>query len=331
MRLVNGTVAIILLSAAVGSATAGEPAAYLGQTPPGTDPKLFAPGVVSTGMFERDIAISPDGGEIYFTVAGYRYAYSAISVVRRVDGAWKAPEVASFSGSGGGDGEPCLAPDGSRMLFYSTRPHPGSALPAPNDLWSAARAPDGWSAPVPLGPPVNTDGSEYFPSLARDGTLYFTRQPKGERSHFIYRSRLVDGRYGEPEKLPAPLNAAPQQFNAFIAPDQSYLVVCIAGRPDSLGGTDYYVSFHNADGTWTEPANLGPRINTAGDGEYSPYVSPDGKYFFFMSSRSRTAQELFPGRLSYRDLARAWNEPGNGAADVYWVDASVITALRPAR
>lgn len=325
--LVRVLIAILLPAVAL----AAEPPAYLGQAPPGSEPKLFAPGAVSTGMFERDIAISPDGGEIFFTVAGYRYAYSAINVVRRVDGVWTAPEVASFSGSGGGDGEPSLSPDGSRMLFYSSRPHPGSTLPAPNDLWSSTRTPEGWSAPAPLGPPINTDGSEYFPSLARDGTLYFTRQPKGERAHSIYRSRLVDGRWAEPEKLPPPLNAAPQQFNAFVAPDQSYLVVCIAGRPDSLGGTDYYVSFRNADDTWTEPTNLGPRINTAGDGEYSPYVSPDGRYFFFMSSRSRTTQELFPGRLTYRDLLRAWNEPGNGAADVYWVDASVITALRPAR
>ena len=73
------------------------------------------------------------------------------------------------------------------------------------------------------------------------------------------------------------------------------------------------------------------RINTAGDNEYSPYVSPDGRYFFFMSSQTRSTRELFPGPLTYRDLLRVWDEPGNGNADIYWVDASFITALRPGR
>lgn len=334
MRSRHQSLGIVLLAAGASLAAAGQPPAgdYLGQAPPGPEPKLFAPGIVSTGMFERDIAITPDGNEIYFTVAGTRYAYSAIVVVRRVKGKWTAPEVAPFSvDAGATNGEPCVAPDGSQLVFLSTRHHDGSTLLAPNDLWVAKRTDDGWAAPVALGPPVNSDGSEYFPSLARDGTLYFTRQAKGERAHFIYRARLVDGRYTEPEKLPAQVNAAPQQFNAFVAPDQSYLIVPMAGRADSLGGTDYYVVFHNPDDTWTEPINLGPRINTEGDNEYSPYVSPDGKYFFFMSSRARPTRELFLGPLTYRDLLRAWGEPGNGSADIYWVDASFITALRPGR
>ncbi len=42
---------------------------YLGQEPPGFEPRLFAPGVVSTGLATRDIAITPDGNELYFSVA----------------------------------------------------------------------------------------------------------------------------------------------------------------------------------------------------------------------------------------------------------------------
>ena len=44
---------------------------------------------------------------------------------------------------------------------------------------------------------MNTEGSEFFPSVTADGTLYFTRDEE-YRSSFIYRSRLVDGRYTEP-------------------------------------------------------------------------------------------------------------------------------------
>ena len=42
---------------------------YLGETPPGLTPELFATGLVSTGGFERDVAITPDSQEIYFGLA----------------------------------------------------------------------------------------------------------------------------------------------------------------------------------------------------------------------------------------------------------------------
>ena len=39
---------------------------YFGQAVPGDSARLFAPGIISTGMDERDFAITPDGNEIFF-------------------------------------------------------------------------------------------------------------------------------------------------------------------------------------------------------------------------------------------------------------------------
>ena len=39
---------------------------FLGQDPPGLQPEVFAPGVISTGLAERDVAISPDGRYFLF-------------------------------------------------------------------------------------------------------------------------------------------------------------------------------------------------------------------------------------------------------------------------
>ncbi|MFC1639236.1 hypothetical protein ACFL3B_00565 [Gemmatimonadota bacterium] len=41
---------------------------YLGQTPPGNTPEIFAPGIISTGMNEVEAAFSPDGTELYKTL-----------------------------------------------------------------------------------------------------------------------------------------------------------------------------------------------------------------------------------------------------------------------
>jgi len=199
---------------------------YLGQEPPGAEPRLFAPGIVSTGLTDRDVAMTPDGNEFYFTAAvGNRFHRSAIVVVRRVEGRWMAPEVAPFSGRYT-DMEPAISADGSRFFFMSKRPRTGSAEEDANeDIWSMERQGDGWGEPQNLGAPINTDVPEFFPSVTRDGTLYFTRRDDG-RSESIYRSRWLDGRYQEPERLGEEVNSAPTQFNAFIAPDESYLIVC---------------------------------------------------------------------------------------------------------
>lgn len=42
---------------------------YLGQKLPGIIPELVASGIVCTGITERDIVVSPEGKEIYFSVA----------------------------------------------------------------------------------------------------------------------------------------------------------------------------------------------------------------------------------------------------------------------
>jgi tricorn protease-like protein len=70
-------------------------------------------------------------------------------------------------------------------------------------------------------------------------------------------------------------------------------------------------------------------VNTEGGVEYSPYVSPDGEYFFFMSSRMRPADERAEDRLTYAVLEQRHNQPRNGNSDIYWIDAGFIEELRP--
>jgi hypothetical protein len=253
-----------------------------------------------------------------------------------VDGVWSEPEVTPFSqDSRFFNLEPAIAPDGSRFFFLSTRipegrePEPGEIRSWTNqDIWVMDREGDQWGEPYNLGPPVNTSAPEFFPSLARDGTLYFTRGSEDGAESYIYRSRFVDGAYQEPERLGPQVNSTSNQFNAFIAPDESYLILSTAGRPDTRGGTDYYVVFRKPDDTWSEPVNLGEKVNTRLDAEYSPYVSPDGKYFFFMAARPRP-DEAIPDTLSWEFLQRFRAEPGSGNAAIYWMDAGFIQALRP--
>lgn len=313
----EGHAAIVRLLEARGARGGPTPPApagpYLGQGHPGMTPTLFAPGFVSIEKRELNAAFSPDGREFYFardrTPRG-----TAILVTERVDDRWSRPAVASFSKGSASDVDVFIAADGSEAFFCSNRPAPvalenggreAAARRADSDIWVACRVGGGWGEPEPLGKTVNSDADDYYPTLAGDGTLYFSsNRPGGLGANDIYRSRRDErGRWTTPENLGPPVNTAGREFDPFIAPDQTWLVFA-SERPGGHGAADLYVSFRKPDGSWEEPTNMGPAINTV-ESEYTPMLSPDGRFLFFTR-----------GRLGYDDI--------------YWVDARVLGALAPA-
>lgn len=303
---------------------------YLGQPLPGSEPQLFAGGVVSTGLDERDVTMTPDGKELYFTAqVGGNGLFSAILVTRQVEGKWTPIEVAPFSGQYL-DLEPAISPEGGKLFFVSNRPRPGSdQLSGSEDIWVMDREGDGWGEPHNLGPPVNTDQPEFFPSVTRDGTLYFTGRD-ADGGEAIFRSRPAAGGYATPQRLGPEVNSGQARFNAFVAPDESFVIVSVIGGKGSLGGPDYYVVFRSADDRFHEPIHLDDRINTPTGAEWSASLSPDGKVLFFMSSRSVIQDHVAPRRMSHDEIWRLHGLAMNGSSDIWWVDAGLIAALRPA-
>jgi len=301
---------------------------YLGQTPPGTEAELFAPGVVTTGIFTRDIAMTPDGNEVYFGVVFGRYQFYTIMVTKLVDGNWTEPRIAPFCGKYN-EMEPAISPDGQKFYFFSFRPLDGEGeSKEESDIWVMDREGDGWGEPYNLGLPVNTERSEFFPSVTQDGTLYFTRDGEN-RSSEIYRARPVEGGFAEPERLGPEVNATHGQYNAFIAADESYLIYSSALGEGGTGGEDYYISFRDPDDNWTGPINMGPRVNTEGGSEHSPFVSRDGKYFFFMAARNVFDDGMPEEVRTLSQMQDLHAKPEGGQPGIYWIDAAFIEELRP--
>lgn len=317
---------VLILQTKSFSQTASEK--YLGQEPPGMTAKIFMPSLVSTGLPTRDMAITSDGKEMYFTVHGSTYLFSVILYSKFVDGKWQKPEVAPFAKNPKyAYTEPCISPDGKKMYFVSNR---SKASPTGEkesyDVWVMDRVNDGWSEPVNIGEPINSSTDEYFPSVTINGTMYFTREA-ADRSNAIYRSKLVDGKYSAAEKLSEQINFGADRFNAFIDPEEKYIIVSVFRAKDGKGAADYYIVFRNSDDTWQNPINMGDKINSKFN-EYSPYVTRDGKYFFFMSMKPD--ENLFKENesYSYDRLQKIHNSPGNGSNTMYWIDAGIINELK---
>jgi len=282
---------------------------------PLSEPTLFAEGVVSTGEYESHPAFTPDGKVLYFVRSTPQFTDWTIYVTAHADGRWTPPKVAPFSGKDR-DADPFITTDGNQLYFISDRPV-DSKPKEDMDIWVMDRTKDGkWSEPRNLGAPINTSASEWFPTVAANGSLYFgSGRPGGRGKTDLYRARRKDGKFAEPENLGPNINSAAEEFEGCIAPDESFLVFMAAGHPDSLGGGDLYISYQK-DGKWTAAKNLGPKINGPGL-EISPYFSPDGRYFFYSSAR----------RSKDAPMEKRPDRARNGLGDIYQMDLSALHKL----
>jgi Tol biopolymer transport system component len=242
-------------------------------------PEVFAPGIVSTAQGEFNAAFSPDGKEFYFSVnePGGRETMKFMTLE---NDRWTPPRPVPFV-SRQNDCDPIFSYDGTKLYFISTRPKKDRGRSRDWDIWYVERTQAGWSEPINIGPPVNSEVDEYYVSHTKDGTIYFASNRAGGLGSFdIYRSRLMDGQYARPENLGGAINTKHLEHDPFIAPDESYLLFASVDRPGGFGTGDLYISTRRKDGSWSKAKNLGKVFNTNGY-DFCPIVSPDGKYFFF--------------------------------------------------
>jgi Tol biopolymer transport system component len=279
--------------------------------------EVFAEGSVSTYMNERDFAISPDGTEIFFTVSTPKSSFQTIVFVRKIkEGEWTKPEIVSFAGSYS-DLEPAFSADGKTLFFSSNRPIEGSAA-KDFDIWKVTRTTQGWSSPINLGAPINTKEDEFYPSIARNGNLYFTAQySKGIGKEDIYLSYLKDNTYQEPVALDSAVNSKLYEFNAYVSPDENYILFTSYGRKDDTGGGDLYISVKE-NGKWKPATNL-KELNSA-QLDYCPSVFPDGNILFITSERHSLPVSFSTNKATFDMVKSAYTKTLNSTGNIYWID-----------
>jgi len=285
---------------------------------PADTPRLFAEGILTDGLSNRDFTISPQGDEIFFTLQQPRFVTSTILRIQKKNGKWGQPEVASFSGRYR-DLEASFAPDGKTIYFSSDRPLNDTIAKKDFDIWRVKRDKTGnWGQPENLGLEVNSAKSEYYPSAAKSGNLYFTVEADyGKGSEDIVVCKPTATGYTKPESLPEKINTKYDEFNAFIDPDEQFIMFSCYGRADDMGHGDIYISRKDKSGNWLPAKHLPAPINSTAL-DYCPYVTADKKYLIFTSNRINS--QLSNGQTkAYQQLQALLNSPGNGWDDIYWV------------
>jgi Tol biopolymer transport system component len=294
---------IALLASSVATVSAGTLAVA---------PEIFAPGVISGAANDGTPTFTPDGKTLFFTRSGT--GAGTILESHLAGGRWSTPQIASFSGEWN-DQHAAVAPNGSYLVFVSTRPAPGLSKRVAH-LWRVDRTSAGWGMPVHLPAAVNIGPRIFKPSVAADGTIYFLSIGNG-RTFRLYRSKCVGGAYQPAEPLPFSTDAT-RDVDPEIAPDQSFLVFSSSGRRSKDDTKEHLFIVVNRGGAWgaVTPLRYAGDDENGSSNDNEPDLGPDGRTLYFSSDRSPALH--FPRTRSQADAdlmrMESWD---NGNANVW--------------
>jgi Tol biopolymer transport system component len=126
-----------------------------------------------------------------------------------------------------------------------------------------------WSAPINLGPTVNSTSMDRGPAISKDElSLYFSsNRPGGFGGEDIYVSQREtrDSEWGPPVNLGPIINTTTNEGGPAFSRD-SHSMFFTSGRPGGSGGIDIWVSRRehtHDDFAWQEAENLGAGVNSS--------------------------------------------------------------------
>ena len=179
------------------------------------------------------------------------------------------------------DYAPVIAPDGTSLYFTSDRDQRGSESKRKGRLYRSDRMRSGWGRPVAMEFAAAAEDVSTVGLLGDEETLLVHR---GRGNHGNVWTVRWNGKgaleWGEP--LESPISSRHWE-TAMTESFDGQERIFVSDRPGGRGGRDLYRTVRLPDGSWSEPLNLGERINTAGE-EESPVMSADGRSLVFSSN-----------------------------------------------
>jgi len=250
------------------------PHAYLDQKPPGDTPVVFAPGLLAEKGYwvGSRVAFTSDGKQfIYGTNTNWFDGRHQKLKYLKFDGKeWTGPtQLFEFFGT------PTFSADNT-TLYLSGRN---------GSIYQTHFSDTGWVKPVEF---LKRSYSLYNFMPTESGHYYVgSNGTWGVRTDFnSWKFSLLAGIGSDTtiHNLGAPLNSAGFNGDFYIAPDESYMI--ISAKESATFESELFISFRNADNTWSVPVSLGPLINDGTAHRWGAYVSPDRRYLFYTKGTS---------------------------------------------
>ena len=285
-----------------------------------TEPVIFGANVISAGEFEFNASFTPDNKTVFFSKATTNWDIIALFSSTKKNNSWAQPVLLPFSGKYR-DADPFVSYDGKKLFFISDRPINGNEYKDYGyhifyvDLYGNKIA----SEPKVLDLPLPNGMTPLYPSIAANGNLYFTANTSGNND--IYISEWKEGKYQQQRLLPFNSNEF-HDLDPVVAFDESFLIFTSNNRKGA-GANDLYISFQK-NGSWNEPMNLGPKVNTRVS-DMAPGLSRDNKKLYFTSYREKIDRSsIDQKKMNYEKLVNMMHSFKNGIGNIYEIDISSI-------
>jgi len=173
------------------------------------------------------------------------------------------------------------------------------------DIYQSTKTNDKWSEPINLGAPVNTADHDAAIALSPDGNQMFIYKDSQEGD--IYVSNKKGLSWTEPKSLGPKINLAKFSEQSCSITSDGKTLYFSSNRPGGYGGLDIWKS-QLIKGEWSEPLNMGPKINTKED-EDSPFIHPDGVTLYYSTKGKKTMGGYDIVRTTLEKSG--WSEPEN--------------------
>ncbi|MFN7118384.1 MAG: OmpA family protein [Saprospiraceae bacterium] len=201
-----------------------------------------------------------------------------------INGEWRdAVPVGKSFNTPNDEGMATFVRDGKTLYFIGCD---RVAAKSPCDIWEAHLDGFEFMDIAQMKGKINSDFWDSQACISCDGsTIYFaSRRPGGLGGQDIWKShRLGDGSWSEPVNMGAPINTPGDEESPFIANDGETFFFS-SDRHIGLGDQDIFMTRMDRRGNWSNPVNLGSKINSP-HRELGFFLSADGKTGYFASDR----------------------------------------------
>lgn len=201
--------------------------------------------------------------------------------------------------------------DGQLLFFTRTYLYKDSLIlkDSVSKIFFAIKNDTVWNTPVAIKFDSLPNKDIELVGCSWNGQYLFLKIGKGNNSD-IYYAKISGKKCDSLVKFPEGINSQFYEGGISFLPEKD-IYYFSSNRPGGYGGKDIYKIVRNKDGSWGNPVNMGPTINSSYDEDY-PFINPLGKVLYFTTNNPNiTIGGYDIMRSEYSETNNSWSVPEN--------------------
>jgi outer membrane protein OmpA-like peptidoglycan-associated protein len=230
--------------------------------------------------------------------------------------AYKKENLGENVNSASSEFAPIISADGQILYLCVEFDKANTGDDDAQDIWYSTLNPDStWCKRLNIGYPLNNETANGVSYVSPDKNTLLVDNRYDKSGNTIGEGFSISNRIKSGWSIPEAIEIdnyynKNRYYSVTYSPSGNVLIMSIE-RDDTFGEKDLYVSFKNNDGSWSEPLNMGPDINTFGV-EATPFLAADNATLYF-STNARPGYGYYDIYMTRRmdDSWIKWSEPVN--------------------